>query len=157
MKRKKPAPKAKKKAPPKEVGSKAFTFQATGDRDKPSISVYPDACPTLPANPMSDRGVAVCVPKPMILDEYNQSGHELCYPLRTASGDGIPKVAIHGVKAFAQNARSEVRLIGGEGKIAAALGSPGMNQTTFVTYDMRGPRRRQDGQHLMHGPGLAAC
>ena len=27
------------------------------------------------------------------LDEYNQSGHEeVCYPLRTASGDGIPKV-----------------------------------------------------------------
>jgi DNA (cytosine-5)-methyltransferase 1 len=27
------------------------------------------------------------------LDEYNQTGHkEVCYPLRTASGDGIPKV-----------------------------------------------------------------
>jgi DNA (cytosine-5)-methyltransferase 1 len=27
------------------------------------------------------------------LDEYNQSGHkEVCYPLRTAMGDGIPKV-----------------------------------------------------------------
>ncbi len=29
------------------------------------------------------------------LDEYNQSGHkEVCYPLRTASGDGIPKVNV---------------------------------------------------------------
>jgi DNA (cytosine-5)-methyltransferase 1 len=29
------------------------------------------------------------------LDEYNQSGHkEVCYPLRTAMGDGIPKVNV---------------------------------------------------------------
>jgi DNA (cytosine-5)-methyltransferase 1 len=30
---------------------------------------------------------------PAILDEYNQTGHDLCYPLRTAQGDGIPKVS----------------------------------------------------------------
>jgi site-specific DNA-cytosine methylase len=35
------------------------------------------------------------------LDEYNQSGHkEVCYPLRTASGDGIPKVNVAQPIAF---------------------------------------------------------
>lgn len=32
-------------------------------------------------------------PATIALDEYNQTGHEeVCYPLRTASGDGIPKI-----------------------------------------------------------------
>ena len=35
----------------------------------------------------------VAQPTTFALDEYNQSGHEeVCYPLRTAMGDGIPKV-----------------------------------------------------------------
>jgi DNA (cytosine-5)-methyltransferase 1 len=35
----------------------------------------------------------VAQPISFVLDEYNQTGHkEVCYPLRTASGDGIPKV-----------------------------------------------------------------
>ena len=35
----------------------------------------------------------VAQPPTFALDEYNQTGHEeVCYPLRTASGDGIPKV-----------------------------------------------------------------
>ena len=35
----------------------------------------------------------VAQPTTFALDEYNQTGHkEVCYPLRTASGDGIPKV-----------------------------------------------------------------
>jgi DNA (cytosine-5)-methyltransferase 1 len=38
-------------------------------------------------------GMAVAQPTTFALDEYNQTGHkEVCYPLRTASGDGIPKV-----------------------------------------------------------------
>jgi len=37
--------------------------------------------------------------------------------------------------AFAQNARDEVRLIGGDGKIAGALAAqPGMKQTTYVAH-----------------------
>lgn len=32
--------------------------------------------------------------KPLVLDEYNQTGAEKCYPLRTASGDGTPKVEL---------------------------------------------------------------
>ncbi len=32
--------------------------------------------------------------EPMILDEYNQTGAKKCYPLRTATGDGTPKVEL---------------------------------------------------------------
>ena len=56
-----------------------------------------DAAPTVTHWPRdrSDAGtdVAVVQPPTFALDEYNQTGHEeVCYPLRTASGDGIPKV-----------------------------------------------------------------
>ena len=37
----------------------AIAFQATGDRANPSIGVYDEVMPTIPANPMSDRGAAV--------------------------------------------------------------------------------------------------
>lgn len=31
------------------------------------------------------------IAEPMVLDEYNQTGSDKCFPLRTAAGDGIPK------------------------------------------------------------------
>jgi DNA (cytosine-5)-methyltransferase 1 len=43
----------------------------------------------------------VAHPISFVLDEYNQTGHkEVCYPLRTASGDGIPKVNVAQPIAF---------------------------------------------------------
>jgi len=50
------------------------------------------------SNPAMHQGGAAIIqqmaqPTTFALDEYNQSGHkEVCYPLRTAMGDGIPKV-----------------------------------------------------------------
>lgn len=54
-----------------------------------------ETCPPVTAE--QDRGdthpvVLSSKPEPLILDEYNQSSDEQCYPLRTAMGDGIPKL-----------------------------------------------------------------
>lgn len=44
----------------------------------------------------------------------------------------------HGVVAFAQNTRDEVRYIGGDGQITGALAaSPGMKQTTYLAFNSR--------------------
>jgi DNA (cytosine-5)-methyltransferase 1 len=47
------------------------------------------------SNPAMHQGGTGVVQPTFALDEYNQSGHkEVCYPLRTAMGDGIPKVNV---------------------------------------------------------------
>lgn len=44
----------------------------------------------------------------------------------------------HGVVAFAQNTRDEVRFIGGDGQVAGALSAnPGMKQTTYLAFNSR--------------------
>jgi DNA (cytosine-5)-methyltransferase 1 len=49
--------------------------------------------------------------------------------------------------AFAQNARDEVRLVNGDGKIVGALAAePGMKQTSFVAYDITGIRATVGGR-----------
>lgn len=51
--------------------------------------------------------------------------------------------------AFAQNTRDEVRLFGGDGQIAGALAAePGMKQTTYVAFVMRG----REGGAQLEGP-----
>jgi len=51
--------------------------------------------------------------------------------------------------AFAQNSRDEVRLQAGDGQIVGALSAePGMKQTTYVAYDLRG----REGGAQFEGP-----
>jgi DNA (cytosine-5)-methyltransferase 1 len=54
-----------------------------------------------PAHTLTSACVHGVAQPTFALDEYNQSGHkEVCYPLRTASGDGIPKVNVAHPIAF---------------------------------------------------------
>ena len=55
-------------------------------RDNKTGGELDETCPPLTSE--SEGGDS----EPLILDEYNQSADEKCFPLRTASGDGIPKV-----------------------------------------------------------------
>jgi site-specific DNA-cytosine methylase len=63
-------------------------------------------------------------------------------PMNGGNGDGFTEggpmytlnaTGVHGVAAFQQNTRDEVRYIGGDGKIAGALAaSAGMKQTNYI-------------------------
>jgi DNA (cytosine-5)-methyltransferase 1 len=77
------------------------------------------------------------------LDEYNQSGHkEVCYPLRTAMGDGIPKVNVaQPVSAF--------NIAPGKGELKDDIHIT--NATTTKTLDASGsnPAMHQGGAAII--------
>jgi DNA (cytosine-5)-methyltransferase 1 len=74
------------------------------------------------------------------LDEYNQSGHkEVCYPLRTASGDGIPKVNVaQPIGCFKGGQGSAAGGIGYDEHIAPTLSAAdsGSNRTPALMQGM---------------------
>jgi DNA (cytosine-5)-methyltransferase 1 len=93
------------------VGGPMYTLNATGvhgvaqptvlmDQGGSVMSVLQDG--TVGTLRRETHGHEPVVMQPTFaLDEYNQSGHkEVCYPLRTASGDGIPKVNVAHPIAF---------------------------------------------------------
>ena len=68
------------------VGVPAVAFQLTGDRDNPNVSTYEEQHPTLPANPMSDRGAAVAFRE----DQRTGPCFETEVPSGIATGGGKP-------------------------------------------------------------------
>lgn len=64
------------------VDRHAVAFQLSGDRSNPSVSVSEDKSYCVPANPMSDRGQAVCY------ENHQHGGYrEGCGTLRASGGD----------------------------------------------------------------------
>lgn len=71
--------------------------------------------------------------------EWRQDGtsNAILTPNGGRAGVGV------GAIAFAQNSRDEVRLFGGDGRTVGALAAePGMKQTTYVAYGLRGDASR---------------
>ncbi len=93
---------------PSEVAPPVTAEQDRGDTHPVVFSLMPQnsgkdykaretevSQPILGAGPQpasAQGGDIVVTPAPLILDEYNQTSDEQCYPLRTATGDGIPKL-----------------------------------------------------------------
>lgn len=82
---------------------------------------------------------------PVAFDWYASQSQSLpigeqCPPLKTTMQPAV---------AFAQNARDEVRLFGGDGQSVGALGAqPSMKQQSYVAFDMRG----REGGAQFEGP-----
>jgi len=126
-----------------QTGGQSIAYSIREDATAGNFSATPidvaNAVTSLRPSPQSHHAQTFVTQKGVTfaLDEYNQTGHEeVCYPLRTASGDGIPKVnvtqAVEPV-VFQQNTREEVRLIDGDGQIAGALSAEaGSHQQNYV-------------------------
>lgn len=75
----------------------AITFQLTGNRDDTSISTYDDIAPTLPANPMSERGAAVMWEMSHASEAVRMSG-DISPTLQQRMGTGGNQVPLVGVR-----------------------------------------------------------
>ena len=70
----------------------AYATQASGDRDKPSQSVSEETAYTIPSNPMSDRGQAVCYTVDQGAGKSSCTISENKAPTLACTHDGSPAV-----------------------------------------------------------------
>ncbi len=124
------------------ANNQAICFQASGDRDNPSVSVS-DTAYCLPANPMSDRGQSVCYAAAF---KYGNSAEarsigyqeEISPTLQAGEGGNQKPVVCYPVENHPNDSRVSIREDGIVPTLSSRKGTGGNNGPMVMTFQNTG-------------------